>query len=55
MKNDNYYMTLEDCIEAGEHLEAVDEDGFCNSCGHDDVDDPLDDFGDLDYLMDEAA
>jgi hypothetical protein len=27
------YLELEECIESGHHLEACDDDGFCNSCG----------------------
>lgn len=36
-KNDGY-ITLEECIGLGEHLVSVDEDEFCNSCGHQDED-----------------
>lgn len=42
MYKKNYgYITLEECIELGEHLISVDEDDFCNSCGHQDEDVPF--------------
>lgn len=30
------HKTLEDCIGAGDHLQTVDMDGYCNGCGNDD-------------------
>lgn len=27
-----------ECLKAGQHLQDVDEDGYCNRCGHDDPD-----------------
>ena len=28
------YIDIEDCIKQGTHLSDVDDDGFCNFCGH---------------------
>ena len=30
------HKTLEECIAAGDHLETVDSDGYCNACGEQD-------------------
>lgn len=34
-EHDGDYETLDDCIAAGTHLTNVDDDGYCNFCGHD--------------------
>lgn len=39
---DGNYMILEECIESGNHMESVDEDGHCNSCGDVDYDESYD-------------
>jgi len=28
------YESLEDCVASGQHLTDCDDDGYCNSCGH---------------------
>lgn len=41
MFGDGRYSDIEDCIANGNHLECIDQDGFCNGCGYhaeDDVD-----------------
>lgn len=36
---DGDYSSLEECVAAGDHLTYVDEDGYCNYCGHQDSED----------------
>jgi len=30
--------TLDECVVSGYHLQSCDDDGYCNSCGHQDND-----------------
>ena len=35
----NYdYLDFEECLDSGNHLIDVDDDGYCNACGFDDFD-----------------
>jgi hypothetical protein len=34
LKVEDFYNDPEGCKEAGQHLKSVDDDGYCNGCGH---------------------